>query len=94
MYELSYGFGDRKMSSQMTIRIDPRIKERFTNLVRAEWKTPEQALKELIENYIEEKEARTYIDDLWGRIGGKLKPKGVGQREIDKAIRTLRRSWG
>lgn len=94
MYKLLYGFGDREMSPQMTIRIDPEIKRRFSKLARAEGKTPGQALRELIENYIREREPRTYIDDLWGRIGGKLRPKGVRQRGIDKAIKEVRKSRG
>jgi predicted DNA-binding protein len=94
MYKLLYGLGDRKMSAQMTIRVDPEIKKRFNKVVRAEGKTSGQALKELIENYIKEREPRTYIDDLWGRIGGKLRSKGVRQRGIDKAIKELRKSRG
>jgi predicted DNA-binding protein len=94
MYELLYGFGDRKMLPQMTIRIDPEIKKRFSKLVRAEGKTPGQALRELIENYIKERDTRTYIDDLWTRIGGKLRSKGVRQIDLDKAIKDVRKSQG
>jgi len=70
----------------MTIRIDPEIKKRFSKLVRAEGKTASQALSELIEDYIKERDIRTYVDDLWNRIGGKLRSKGVKQRDIRKAI--------
>ena len=90
MYKLLQGFGDWKMSPQMTIRIDPEIKKRFANLARAEGKTPGQVLKALIENYVREREPRTYIDDLWGRIGQKLRSKGKKQRDIISVIKETR----
>lgn len=39
IYKLLCGFGDKKMAPQMTIRIDPEIKDSFSKLVRAEGKT-------------------------------------------------------
>ena len=59
------------MPSQMTIRIDPEIKMKFSKLVRAEGKTPGQVLRQLIENYTKQRDTRTYIDDLWKRIRSK-----------------------
>jgi predicted DNA-binding protein len=76
----------------MTIRIDPEIKKRFSKLVRAEGKTPGQALRELIENYIKERDTRTYIDDLWTRIGGKLRSKDLKQRGINRVIKEARKA--
>ena len=52
------------MSPKMTIWTDPEIKKRFNKLVRAEGKTPCQALRGLIENYMKERGTRTYIDDV------------------------------
>jgi predicted DNA-binding protein len=92
MYKLLYGFGDRKMSPQITIRIDPEIKKRFSKLVRAEGKTPGQALRELIENYVKERDTRTYIDDLWKRIGSKLGSKDLKQRDINRVIKVARKA--
>ena len=82
------------MTSQMIIRIDPEIKNRFNKLARVEGKTTSQMVRELIENYITERDIGTYIDDLWDRIGGKLKSKGVGQRDVDRAIKEARKSRG
>lgn len=91
MYKLPlYGFGDRKMSSQITIRIDPEIKEKFTKLVRAGGKTPGQVLRELMENYIKQRDTRAYIDDLWTRIGEKLRSKDVKERDIQRVIKEAR----
>jgi len=80
------------MTTQMIIRMDPDLKDRFNKLVRMEGKTSSQMVRELIEDYIEERDIGTYVDDLWGRIGGKLRSKGVRQRDIDKAIKEVRKS--
>ena len=80
------------MSSLITIRIDPEIKRRFSKLVRAEGKTPGQVLRQLIENYIKERDTRTYIDDLWTRIGGELGSKDLKQRDINRVIKEARRT--
>jgi predicted DNA-binding protein len=92
MYKLLDMFGDRKMLPRMTIRIDPEIKKRFSKLVKAEGKTPGQALGELIENYIKERDTRTYIDDLWKRIGSKLGSKDLKQRDINRVIKEARKA--
>jgi predicted DNA-binding protein len=89
MYKLP-GFGDRRMTPQMTIRIDPEIKKKFSKLVRTEGKTTGQAVRELIENYIKERDTRAYIDDLWKRIGSKLGSKDLKQRDIDRVIKEAR----
>jgi hypothetical protein len=80
------------MTTQMIIRMDPEVKDRFNKLARVEGKTTSQMVRELIEDYIKERDIGAYVDDLWGRIGGKLKSKGVGQRDIDKTIKEVRRS--
>ena len=80
------------MTTQMIIRIDPEVKERFNKLARVEGKTSSQMVRELIEGYIKERDIGVYIDDLWERIGGKLESKGVKQRDINRAIREARKS--
>jgi len=80
------------MTTQMIIRIDPEVKVKLSKLARMEGKTTSQMVRELIEGYIKERDIGVYIDDLWGRIGGKLKSKGVEQRDVNKAIREARKS--
>ncbi len=82
------------MTTQMIVRIDSEVKERFSKLARVEGKTSSQMMRELIEDYIKERDIGAYVDDLWGRIGRKLKSKGVGQRDIIKAIKEVRKSRG
>lgn len=80
------------MSTQMIIRIDPKVKNRFNKLVRVEGKTTSQMVRELIEDYIKDRDIGAYIDDLWSRIGGKLRSRGVRQRDIDRAIKGARKN--
>ena len=80
------------MTTQMIIRIDLEMKNRLNRLARVEGKTTSQMVRELIEGYIKEKDIGTYIDDLWGRIGGKLRSKGLNQRDVNRAIKESRRS--
>jgi len=80
------------MTTQMIVRIDSEVKERFNKLARVEGKTSSQMVRELIEDYIKERDIGTYVDDLWGRVGGKLRSKGVKPRDVNKAIREARKS--
>jgi metal-responsive CopG/Arc/MetJ family transcriptional regulator len=80
------------MTTQMIIRIDSEMKNRLNKLARVEGKTTSQMVRELIEDYIKEKDIGTYIDNLWGRIGGRLRAKGINQRDINRAIKESRRS--
>jgi len=79
------------MSTQMIIRIDEEVKNRLNKLARIEGKTTSKMVRELIEEYIEEHDIGTYIDDLWNRIGKKLKSKGVTSATINKAVKAARK---
>jgi len=79
------------MGTQMIIRINPEVKNRLNKLARVEGKTTSQMVRELIEDYIKERDIGVYIDDLWNRIGRKLKARGVKQRDIDRAIKEARK---
>jgi predicted DNA-binding protein len=90
IYEI-YIVGGYPMATQMIIRIDPEVKDRFNKLARVEGKTSSQMVRELIEDYIKERDIGLYIDDLWSKIGGKLRSKGVRQKDIGRAIKEVRR---
>lgn len=79
------------MSTQMIIRIDDKVKNRLNKLARIEGKTMSEMVRELIEEYIKERDIGTYIDDLWDRIGRKLKSKGVTPATINRAVKASRK---
>ncbi len=80
------------MTTQMIIRVDPEMKEKIGKLARQEGKTTSQVVREMMEEYVREHDISAYVDDLWGRIGGKLKKKGTKTKDIDRTIREARSS--
>jgi predicted DNA-binding protein len=82
------------MSTQMIIRIDDEVKNRLSKLARLEGKTTSEMVRELIEEYIKERDISAYINDLWNRTGKKLKSKGVTPATINKAIKETRKKQG
>ncbi len=80
------------MTTQMIIRINSEMKNRLVKLARVEGKTTSQMVRDLIEDYIKEKDIGSYIDNLWDRIGEKLTAKGISQRDINRAIKESRKS--
>ena len=80
------------MSTQMIFRLDDKTKTKLTKLAKSEGKTNSQVLRELIEDYIQERDIESYIDDLWNRTGKKLKAKGAKVIDIQKAIKKVRAS--
>lgn len=89
IYKINYGGKD--MSTQMIIRIDDEVKNRLNKLARIEGKTTSEMVRGLIEEYIKERDIGAYIDDLWNRIGKKLKSKGVTPATINKSIKAARK---
>ena len=82
------------MTTQMIIRIDEGVKNRLNRLARLEGKTTSEMVRELIEERIKERDIGAYVDDLWNRIGRKLKSKGVTAAIIDKAVKEARKKQG
>ena len=80
------------MSTQMIIRMDPELKEKLYKLARTEGKPASRMVRELIAEYVKDRDIGVYIDDLWDRIGAKLKSQGVKRSDIDKAVRTSRKA--
>jgi len=82
------------MDTQMIVRIDPSLKEKLCRLARAEGKTTSQMVRELISEYVKDRDIGAYIDGLWNRIGGRLAARGVSRTDIDKAIAETRKKRG
>ena len=80
------------MTTQMIIRIDSEVKNRLNRLARLEGKATSQMVRELIQDYLREKDIGTYIDDLWDRIGRKLRSKGINEKDIRRTIKVSRKS--
>lgn len=80
------------MGSQIIIRIDDKTKETFYRLARMEGKSASEKIREMVESYIRKSDIGTVVDDLWSRIGTKMKKKGYSEKDVDKAIKEIRAS--
>lgn len=79
------------MANHMLIRIDDDLKAMLNRLARAEGKTTSGMVRELIRDYVKDRDIGAYIGGLWDRIGGKLKKRGIGKGDVEKAIRQTRK---
>ena len=78
------------MTVQMLIRISSESKESLTRMARIEGKSTTQVVREIIDEYIQDRDIGIYIDNLWSRIGSKLKSKGIQSKNISEMIRQVR----
>ena len=78
------------MTTQMIVRISPELKNQVNSLAKAEGKSVSEVVRELLEDYVKNRDIGLYIDDLWQRIGDKLTSRKIGLKEINRAIKEVR----
>lgn len=78
------------MSTQMIVRIDPELKTKVNNLAKTEGKSISEVVRELLEDYVKDRDIGLYIDDLWKRISNKLTSRGFGSKDIKRVIQEVR----
>jgi len=74
----------------MMVRIDPELKTKVNNLAKAEGKSISEVVRELLGDYVRDRDIGLYIDDLWKRIGTKLTSRGYGPKDIKRVIQIVR----
>jgi len=80
------------MGSQIIVRIDEGKKEIFYRLVRMEGKSASEKIREMVEDYIAKTDISHLIDNLWSRIGLKIRDKDFIEDDIEKMIKDARAS--
>ena len=78
------------MTTQMIVRINPELKNKVNSLAKAEGKSVSEVVRELLEDYVKNRDISLYVDDLWQRIGDKLESRKVDPKEIQRAIQEVR----
>ena len=78
------------MTTQMIVRLNPELKNKVNSLAKAEGKSVSEVVRELLEDYVKNRDIGLYIDDLWQRIGDKLISRKIGPKEIQRAIQEVR----
>lgn len=78
------------MATQMIIRIEPNLKNKVSQLAKAEGKNLSELVRELLEKYTKERDMSAHIDSLWDRIGFKLSQNNMSEANIEEAIKQVR----
>jgi hypothetical protein len=78
------------MESQLIVRIDSKVKDKFRSAVRIEGKTASEKVREMVEEYVREHSMEEGMKSLWDEIGQSLKKKGYKESDVKKMIRKVR----
>ena len=78
------------MTTQMIIKIDAELKDKVANIALSERKNLSEVVRELLENYVNERDIELYIDGLWLNIGKKMTSKGVTSENVEYAVKKAR----
>jgi len=78
------------MVSQVLIRVDKELKDKFQRLSRTEQKSVNEKVRELMEEYVKEHDMGAAMRSLWDEIGQSLKKKGYKASDVRKMIKEVR----
>ncbi len=78
------------MTTQMIVRIDPKLKTKVSSLAKAEGKRVSEVVRELLEDYVKDRDIGSYVDNLWSRIGGKIASRGLTLKDAARVIKEVR----
>lgn len=78
------------MATQMIIRVEPSLKNKASQLAKAEGKNLSELVRELLEKYTKERDMSAYIDSLWDRIGQNFSKNNISEANIEEAIKQVR----
>ena len=74
----------------MIIRVEPTLKNKVSQLAKAEGKNLSELVRELLVKYTKERDMSTYIDNLWDRIGQNFSQNNISKNDIEKVIKQVR----
>jgi predicted DNA-binding protein len=78
------------MVSQVLIRLDKELKDKFQRLSRTEQKSLNEKVRELMEEYVKEHDMGAAMRSLWDEIGQSLRKKGYKASDVNKMIKEVR----
>ncbi|MEA2015115.1 MAG: CopG family transcriptional regulator [Actinomycetota bacterium] len=79
------------MKKQLIVRIDEKLKNKFSKIARIEGKTTSEKVRELVSSYTAENDFAAVVDNLWDGISEKIERSGFKPEDIDKKIKETRR---
>jgi len=78
------------MATQMIIRVEPSLKNKVSQIAKAEGKNLSELVRELLVKYTKERDMSAYIDNIWDRIGQNFAHKNISEVDIEEAIKQVR----
>lgn len=78
------------MTSQILVRVDNELKEKFQRLSGIERKSVNEKVRELMEEYVREHSMESAMKNLWDDIGRSLKKKGYKESDVGRMIKKVR----
>jgi hypothetical protein len=78
------------MISQILVRVDKELKDKFQRLSGTERKSVNEKLRELMEEYVREHSLEPSMKTLWDEVGQSMKKKGYKESDVKKMIRKVR----
>ncbi len=78
------------MTSQILVRVDKNLKDKFRRLSGTERKSVNEKLRELMEEYVKEHSLAPAMESLWDEVGLSMKKKGYKAADVEKMVRKIR----
>jgi predicted DNA-binding protein len=78
------------MVSQILIRVDKELKDKFKRLSRTEQKSVNEKVRELMEDYVKDHNMEAAMRNLWDEIGKSLRKNGYKISDVNKKIKEVR----
>ncbi|MFH1995181.1 MAG: hypothetical protein ABIJ24_05770 [Nitrospinota bacterium] len=78
------------MASQILVRVDNELKEKFQRVSGIERKSVNEKLRELMEEYVRDHSMESAMKNLWDDIGRSMKKKKYKESDVEKMIRKVR----
>ena len=78
------------MTVQFMIKIDPAARASLAKLAQREGKSASQIVRELINEYVKQRDMSGYVDALWSAMGQQAKAAGFRTGDVGKIIRAAR----
>ena len=78
------------MVSQILIRVDKELKDKFRRISRTEQKSVNEKVRELMEEYVKDHNMEAAMRSLWDEIGQSLRKKGCKASDVNKKIKEVR----
>ena len=79
------------MTTQLVVRMEPELKEQVGRLARAEGRSASEVARDLLADYVRQRDMSAHLDGLWARIRSQLPNQEQDPEQLQQIIRQVRR---